>query len=438
MIKKIVISSLVASSLLCANELHVNDLVAKALKISPDLKISKADYDVSIQQVKQADADYLPTLDFEADVGMRNRDYGDQVAGNYPNEFEPGNLDTNLLQAEVTAQQLIYDFGKTIGNIDSFEDESLASKAAMQQSISDKVYAVKKAYYSYLLHNAMVDVDTENIKLNEQQLTRADRYYKAGLRTKVDVTDAQVNLIQAQLGLQDTGYAIKLSLVELKKEIGVSDNTQIGKDDIFVQKLEFGNVYESLPKLTTAVGIYHEEAYQNRPELQQFVHKVNSSKSIHKKVKGDYFPSIYANAEYAVQNVDHDAFAPEEAWKTTISADWNLYAGNSTDAINEEARISILRAESDLDNTRLNIQKDVSDAYIIVNKELDNTKLYESLTVATKEKFIQVRRRYEAGLSDYIDLQEARQRYIDSKGHLTQSYFAYFKAMAKLDHSVGK
>ncbi len=438
MIKKLIVSSLIASISIYAAEFKLDDLVKEALAKSPDLKISKADYDASKEQVKQADAGYLPTLDLVAQTGVRERDYGGQVAGEKPNEFEPGSSDTNLLQAKVTAKQLLYDFGKTTGNIEEFENKSLSDQAAMQQDISDKIYAVKHAYFSYLYANAMITVNTENIKLNEQQLNRAKRYYGAGIRTKVDVTDAEVNLIEAQLSLQDTGYAVKLALVELKKEIGISENIDTNKYKIYIQEPVAVDVYESLPKLTLNVNTFQEEAFTNRAELEQYIQKVNSAQSSYKKVDGDYYPSLYGNANYMTQDVDKDAFAPEEEWEATVSLEWNLYSGNSTDAITQEARIMIMRAEADLENTRLSIQKEVNDAYIKVNKDLDNTKLSENLSILSKEKFVQVQKRYEAGLADYVELQQARQNYINSKGRLTQSYYAYYKSMALLDHSVGK
>lgn len=436
--KKLVSLSLVLSTSLFAQVLTLDDLVKAALANSPDLKISKADYEASKQNVIQADAGYLPTLDLAAMGGRQGVDYGDQIIGTPPNGFEPGDTETNLLGAQVTAKQLLYDFGKTTGNMENFENQSYAAKASMQQSISNKIYAVKRAYYELLFNNAIVDVDTENVKLNEQQLNRSQRYFTAGIRTKVDVTDAQVNLIEAQLGLQNTNYDVRLSLVDLKKEVGFDNDKSDYKNEIFIQKADKENVYESLPRLTLSVDSYKKEAYKNRAELEQYVQLLKSAKAAHKQVEGDYYPSLYANGDYLIQDVDEDAFAPEQQWKATVSLEWNLYEGSATSALTQEAKILIMRAEADLENARLRIQKEVNDAYIQVNKQLDNTKITESLKIASQEKFYQVEKRYEYGLADYIEMQQARQSYIDAKARLTQSYYEYYKAMALLDRSVGK
>ena len=436
--KRLLFTSLALSSCLYAEVLNLDDLVKAALLNSPDLKISKADYEASKQQTIQADAGYLPTLDLAAVAGKQGVDYGNQKIGVPGNEIEPGKVDTNLLGAQVTAKQLIYDFGKTTGNMESFENQSYAFKAAMQQSISDKIYTVKKAYYDLLFNYALLDVNTENIKLNEQQLNRSERYFEAGIRTKVDVTDARVNLIEAQLGLQNTNYDMRLSLVNLKKEVGIDNDKEDYNKEIFIQKPASNNVYSSLPKLGHTVEYYKDEAYKNRAELDQYVQLFKAAQSVYKQLDGDYYPSLYANGDYLVQDVDEDAFAPEQQWKATVSLEWNLFSGNKTNAQTEEARIIIIRAEADLENARLRIQKEVNDAYIEVNKQLDNTKLSESLSIASKEKFKQVQKRYEYGLADYVELQQARQSYIDSKARLTQSYYLYYTAIAQLNRAVGK
>jgi len=438
LIKKSIVLFLLLSSSLFSEVLMLDDLVKAALLNSPDLKISKADYEASKQHVIQADAGYLPSLDLGVKAGRQGVDYGDQTVGLPGNQIEIGNPTTNILGAKVNAKQLLYDFGKTTGNMESFKNQSYASKASMQQSISDKIYAVKKAYYELLFNYAIIDVDTENVKLNEQQLNRSQRYFDAGIRTKVDITDAQVNLMEAQLGLQNTNYDVRLSLVDLKKEVGLDNNQDSYNNEIFIQKPEAKNVYASLPKLTLSLAAYTKEAYQNRAELEQYIHLLNAARSVYKQVSGDYYPTLYANADYMIQDVDKDAFAPEEQWTATVSLEWNLYSGSTTSAQTEEARIIIMKAEADLENARLRIQKEVSDAYIQVNKQLDNTKLSESLSIASKEKYGQVEKRYEHGLADYIEMQQARQSYIDSRARLTQSYYEYFKAVALLDKAVGK
>jgi len=436
--KKFISLSLVFSVALFAESLKLDDLVKEAILNSPDIKISEALYNSSVQKTKQADANYLPQINLSAEAGRQGVDYKNQKinVGSSSQPLEFGKIETNILIGTVSAKQLIYDFGKTTGNMDSFANIQKANKSSMQQTISDKVYSVKEAYYNLLTQYALIKVNKENVKLNEKQLYRSERYFTAGIRTKVDITDAKVNLIKAQLSLNNSEYDTKLALVQLNNVIGHnSDNEKL---DIYIEELDLENAYNSLPRLSQKEVYYKKEAFKNRADLTQYKQLLESTKSQYKQITGDYYPSVYANGQYTMQDVDDDAFVPEEQWKATVSVEWNLFSGNKTQAQEEDIRISILKAKADLDNTKLQIQKKVSNAFISVNKELDSTKLSQSLSFSSKEKFIQVQKRYEHGLADFVELQEARQTYINSRADLAQSYYQYYTAIARLDNAIGK
>ena len=68
----------------------------------------------------------------------------------------------------------------------------------------------------------------------------------------------------------------------------------------------------------------------------------------------------------------------------------------------------------------------------------DSVELSQSLLTASEEKFDQAQKRYEHGLSDYIELQQARQGYIDAKSSLVVDYYNYYNAIAVLDNAIGK
>ncbi|MBA1432030.1 MAG: TolC family protein [Epsilonproteobacteria bacterium] len=83
------------------------------------------------------------------------------------------------------------------------------------------------------------------------------------------------------------------------------------------------------------------------------------------------------------------------------------------------------------------MKKDVTDAYINLNESKDTVELAQALLQASMEKFTQAQKRYENGLSDYIELQQARQNYIDAKSGLIIDYYKYYDALARMYHATG-
>jgi outer membrane protein len=132
------------------------------------------------------------------------------------------------------------------------------------------------------------------------------------------------------------------------------------------------------------------------------------------------------------------ASTPERQWQGGVDLRWNLFAGNQTDASVQEAKISALRAASQVDEVRLLIKRQVIEARLGILRTKDSVKLSESITKASERKYIQAKKRYENDLSDYIELQEAQQSYISSLGKLVSSYYDYYIAIAQLDFAVGR
>lgn len=79
------------------------------------------------------------------------------------------------------------------------------------------------------------------------------------------------------------------------------------------------------------------------------------------------------------------------------------------------------------------------DASLInVPQARDNVLLSQNLVQAALEKFDQTQKQYENGLTDYIQLQESRQNYIDALSSLVNEYYSHYIALASLNRAVGE
>ncbi len=404
----------------------LDNLIESALLNSPDINITKSSFKASDQRVSQAKSDYLPKIDAQLDAGYLGLQ-NDSVKGQ-----------GGALLGSISASQLIYDFGKTGENIDTFKSDANASHELYKQSISNKIFEVKNAYYKIIQTKSLILVSKENIKLNEKQLNRAKKYFIAGIKTKIDVSDANVKLLQAKLTLQNHQYDLKLNHTSLDKIIGdVNFNSE---DHIFVPKVEVEHLYETLPEAKMDLKEIVEFAYKHRHELKSVEANVQSAQHKIKTQDSDYYPQLYISGNYQYQKVSNDIalFNPEHQYNALVNLKWNLFNGLDTQSKVEEAKLNYVVEEAKFLKTKLDIKNEATQAAIYVLKAKDSVKLSQSLTNASKEKFEQSSQRYDNGLSDYIELQEARQDYIDSLSTLVTSYYDFYRASAKLDYSIGR
>jgi len=407
--------------------LTMDQAVEITLKHSPDIDISRFDFKGAIERTKFQKGYYLPRLDLGAAAGRQGMDYDGQ-----------DNLNGTTLLGTLSASQLIYDFGKTSGRISAADEEANAYQATMNQLISNKILLIKARYYDVLKMKSLIQVNKKNIKLQEGQLRRAQRYYDSGIKTIIDVSDAKVRLTQAQLELNNSKYELKLRRAILEQTMGYVPYN--GNYTLFHRKLNLPNVSHTLHRINTSLSQLERFAYDHRYELQSSTYLVESSKSLVKSEEGGYLPTLSLRGDYTAQNVAEDfiGMTPDRQWQAGVDLKWNLFAGNQTDASVQEAKISALKASSRVDEVRLLIKRQVIESSLGVQRTKDSVTLSESIAKASFKKFVQAKKRYENDLSDYIELQEAQQGYIQSLADLVNTYYDYYISVAQLDFAVGR
>jgi outer membrane protein TolC len=409
-----------------SHTLTIDEVIALSLEHSPDIDSSRFDLEGAIQRTKAAEGFYLPSVDISANAGKQY------------NGFKDGSRNVDLLAGTLGASQLLYDFGKTSGLVGSAKEEALAYQAQMQQVISDKIYTVKKAYYDVLKAKSIIDVQRKNVKLQKQQLHRAQRYLASGIKTIIDVSDAQVRVEQAKLDLENAKYDLELTRAILEEAIGYRPYG--GNYRLYSKKLPLPNLSRNLPTMKRSLGSLEAFAYTHRYVLEGSEHIIRSAQSNVKTSQGDYYPTLSVGANYTAQHIDESvaAMQPEKQGQVALQMNWNLFSGYQTDARVQEAKIAVLKASSHRQSVKLAIKRQVIDSYIGVRRNNKNVKLSESIAKASLKKFEQAQKRYENDLSDYVELQDAQQGYIRALSDLVTAYYDYYIALAQLDHSTGR
>ncbi len=430
--KKIVtiVGSLTLALTLHAQERYsVDDLILKSLENSPDMHISRANYDASKSRVRSAFANYLPSVDLIGSAGEAGME----------NTLSPSKdmVHDTVLLGQLSAKELLYDFGKTSATVDGLEYDSRSFRMQNLQDISDKKRDVKEAYYNVLSALALVVVQKENVKLNEAQLYRSEKYFEAGIRTKIDVSDAKVTLIQSKLDLKRAEYDVELAFATLDAVVGFTDVHR--NYTIYSKELDLKHLFMTLPQYDLDLSASIEYAYKNRAIIKKQQSLLDASRAKIKSVEAEYYPSLYVSADYTKQSVNSLALLlPEDKWQASINLNYNLYNGGNTTARKQEKKIAIQNSSSAVALSKLRIKKETTRAYLNLNKSKDSVELSQSLVQVSSEKFDQASKRYEHGLSDYIELQQARQGYIDAKAALVIDYYRYFIAIAYLDNAIGR
>lgn len=417
----IFISTVFLFSNLNAKDVVLEELIDIAIQNNSDIKIGKYKENIKDSNYKNSKANYLPKVSSKAELA------------NYEITSMGNRVDDNVTGISLTVNQLIYDFGKTSNSIDSAKEEYFASNFETAKNISSTVLKTKQVYYDILSNFQRIELAKESIKMDELHLEQAEKYYNAGVRTLIDVTDAKLKLSNSKLELIQAQYSLKNSKTKLISVLGVEDINKIeikNEKNIILLAKNLKNNDANLDNLLNS-------GYENRAELKMYEKLINSQNLKIKSVNAEYYPRLDFDASYSDKNSDEIQNIDTRQVTAGIYLKWDIYTGNSTDANKKSAVSNLGILKQQLTQQRLQIKEEVTNAYFDLKQNEENINIALLSVDLSSQKLNLANQRYKAGLNDLVELNESKLQYIESKNKLINSYYNYLLSKANIDYAVG-
>lgn len=445
--------------------LTIDDCVSLALKNDPNIKNAIATQKVQKSSVGIAKSGYFPNLVGGTGYNINNTQYSNDRTDSLTNNYYGLNLGIN---------QLIWDFGYTTAKINMSKYNYEAASYDLETVILGTSYTAKIAYTAVLAARANVDIDARSVRINELNVERTRAMYQVGLKSKIDVVNAEVYLTDAKVALIDAQNNYQTSLITLnnsmyfvnapdyaikdtetfnfqknysvKNEIDIAydrKNYDAGSVDAEVkdgailtsgiEKRDILRTYKFKPfDYSMAEAI--QKAYDNRPDLKSLELVKRASEESLKAVKRSYFPSINASGNYAYSaRSDYGANAV------------GIYAGINFPTINamqikcliEKGTSNLDIASNNIDLLKKNMYFSVQNYYVNMKKLEKTIPLMSKKVQETLENFELADGRYAVGLGDYLELQQAQTNYNNAQLAFVQSVFDYNKSRFYLEKAMG-
>lgn len=423
--KKRVISSICAIFLfsnLNAKDILLEELINTAIQNNSNIKISKYKEEIKDANYESSKAGYLPRVSAVGEVAKYD------IKGSNSNQVED-----NVTGFSLSANQLIYDFGKTSNIIDSAKEDYLASNFETVKNISFTVLKIKEAYYNILSSFQQINLAKESIKIDELHLVQAEKYYKAGVRTLIDVTDAQLKLSNSKLELIQAQYNLKNAQTKLISILGIDET----------QKIDIKNAQEitSLAKSLEVTNLQLEnllsKGYENRPELKMFEKQINAQKLKLKSNRAEYYPRVDFDATYSDKDSDKITSVDVRQATAGVYLKWDLYTGDSTQANIKSSLASLNSLKQQLTQEKLQIKEDITNAYFKLKESEESINIALLSVDLSTVKLDLANKRYQAGLNDLVELNESKLQYTQAKSNLINTYYSYLSSKANLDYAIG-
>lgn len=436
--------------------LSLKDCISIALNNNPSIKNARYNWGISKANVNIARSEFFPTIG--VGTGYNINDSHSKIRS----------TSTNAYSIEATLNQLLWNFGRTNARIKMQKFYLIADQYYFDNTVRETTFTVKQRYYEVLAARATVLINKAYVDINERNYLRTKAYYDEGIKSKIDLVNAEVTLSDSKIQLIKSENTYKNSLVNLNnamyltkaptysisgtENFNIEDNvapvdlTKItkpsGEDANYipvnvndaklissVEKLEVLTDY----KLTNFPYTFEEcmnMAYKNRADLKAYNSTVDAVKENLLYTKRNYYPSLSANAGYGFRDTNN-----------TNSFNVGLNLSSSVNIMTQKSQVDAAKFQVDIAENALNqlnqdIYFEVQNAYINMIELEKQIPLLAVKVRQTLENYELAEGRYYVGLGDYIQLQDAKVNYNNAQCSYIETIYKYNVARANLESVI--
>ena len=411
--------------------LTMQEAISLALKQNPTVKESKEKVASAQDQIGVTRAGLLPQLGFAGNYyygtafgrtpGFLSATTPSGISG-FPSSF--GTQASNYYIYRFTLNQLIYDFGKTPGQV-------AGSKASFQQAGEDLAGTrqqvaldTRTAYYGYLSAQKAQKVAEENVRQNQELLKQAQGFYREGIRAKIDVTKAEANLYDAQAALIKAKNLVEVSRVGLMTVLGLKTWPYGTVEDI----LEVEGKPQNLEDLKA-------QALNQRPEILRNKYQQEGNQAAIKVARAGFYPTLNSTASYGWEGANYPL---PDSWWLGVTMNVPLFQGLGTASSLRQAKANLRAAQAGAEVLTLNVAKEVEQSFLEVNAAREVIRATRKAREAAQENLRLAMGRYKTGVGNIIEVTDAQVQFAQADLNYVRALYDYKVAEAKLDNAVGK
>jgi len=397
-----------------------------ALVQHPAIRVGQATIEAAQQRVYQQETGYLPRGGYtyvytRQQRGITSAVGGVQVGGG---PLRSTTETFNFNSTNFSMSQLLFDFGSTLDAIRAAAASMEASVADLETTRQTVIFNTKQAYYALLSAQRLLKVAEETVQQNQKHLEEAQARFDVGVAPRFDVTQAQVQVSNAELNLITARNNVALGRETLRTAMGITGPFEF----ILVDTLE-----------RQAVPIDDKDllplAYATRPELQSLRAQQRSNADQISSLQKQYLPSVSGNAQY---NWTGREYPLVQGWVWGVTLTMPLFDSILTTAEVGEAKANLRGLKAQEDNLRQQVTLEVRQSLLDLHRAEQSIRVSEQTVVQAQENLELAEGRYAAGVGNIIEVTDAQVSLTSAQANNIQALYTYKTALAQLEKAIGR
>jgi outer membrane protein TolC len=417
-----ILAIILAAAPVLADDMTWQQAVDEALVNNPALASARARLDQAKANSWQAFAGALPQVNGSAS-GSRSANEPGAGSVAYVNGLpEPAvNTRSDTYSMGLTARQLVFDFLKTLQNMEGASETEKAAGMNYIIASAGVRYNLMQAYAGLMKAQESVSITGTILKLRKQQMADIRQRYLAGREHKGSMMSVEADLKQAQFDSDQSARGLELAKSTFASALGrdktdglslKADFTASTKPD---QEPEFDKLFEK------------------NPNLLMLIAQKNAAANAAGAAVSAFLPSVYVNG--SVSRSD-DVVPPQNTnWSVGVSVSMPILDGGMLTAQSLAADAALKAAEADLKSGRLSTMLELKNAWNGFKDAAGGLEVQKSSLDAYQERAKIADVQYTTGLITFDDwtiiqngLVGAQKSYLEAQANLLVSEAAWIQA----------
>lgn len=386
----------------------------------------------SVNVAKSRSAQSLASLlpDLEASVGQQNQTRNLAALGiRFSSPFPGFQFPTfvgpfNTFDARATLSQSIFDFS----SIRRFQ----ASRAGVQQAKAENENTrdltrdqVARAYLAALRAEAQWETAKSNVTLAEALLRLAENQKSAGTGTGIEVTRARVQLANENQRLLVAQNGRNKSHLQLLRAIGLRLEV----------RLELSDPLTYSPVNITSVEQAVKTALESRADWKAQEKREQGQRLNYSAAKMERLPSVAGLADYGSIGSSINNAIPTRTYGFAVR--FPVFDGGRRDARRAESFSQLRQENIRTHDLREQIELEVRVALDNLQSAEDQVKAAEEGLRLSEEELAQAQRRYQAGVSNGLEVTDGQTRLERARDNQIAALFNHSLARIELSTATG-
>jgi len=409
-------------------------LYQEALRNDSLLSSAQFQNEATQELIKQGKSLFLPSITVDASFDKRDKE----------RKFLTSSLPSNDLLSGKKTNYNTYDYGVTVKQpLFNYSAYAQYKKILTQIDLSDKqliktqqdlIFRISKIYFETLLAKDQVDLFQYQRASIQEQLSKAEVQFEAGLISVTDINEAKTK--KALIEAQQIGAIQKLKIK--KREIQLITGKLPGKLTPLNPIITFTEVDNLADNWILIAQENNLELQIKKDELKIAEREIDSRRS-------DHYPTIDAIANRS-RNWDkggypYGAIKNEgmRSYSDTIGVEISIpiFSGGMTSSKVREAVLLKSKLEEDVEYLRRGVELKVRDYYLSLQTNFSEISAYQQAMEAATLQLESTKLGFQEGLRNSVEVLDSQQILFNAKLNILESRYNYIMNLINLKLSSG-